>query len=259
MVMKLRVLAATALIGPLAFGMTAVGQTAEDDWEFAHDPEKKLSVAMVRYEEGTALMAQCQAGALRLALTGLPGTSDPSRTLTVARSDGAADVQTYDVVAQNLLSKTWARDARFLRTTGSVQVRTTSGASQPFSASFELPAQHRNLDQVLTACGYSLENDRDQLPRADEAMRLTPPPRKLTTGGRSGSSVEISCIVQSGRLEGCRSDHHPEDFQPRSAQREAATWNGRRVHRDDAAGNEGKVFYINSPLLTVVYTTEPLS
>ena len=123
--------------------------------------------------------------------------------------------------------------------------------ASPVSATFELPTEHDNVDRVLTACGYTLTNDRDTLARAP-MMQAVVSSDAGSTAGAPGRSMEVSCIVRSGIYRDCRVDHRMQAQTEASARREAARWNGTRAHTGDASANEGRVAYLYVPLLMVV-------
>ena len=247
----LAILAVSA--GMIAPAPLAMAQ-ADDDWEFAEDAALELTIAAARYDAGVSVIAQCSRNKLTVSLVGLPATTAPSRRLDATRSDGARDAQTWEVREGGTLSSTLpARDGRFLRVGGELRLRSSAGQTPSFAASFDLPAQHANLDRVLSACGYAVEDERDALPRADPDLRLARRPSRGSTGGRPGISHEISCIVRDGAYQACRTDRTTSGHSARDARRGANGENGRRLHPDDAAANEGKVVYIFVPLLLVVY------
>ncbi|MCW0046175.1 hypothetical protein OIU13_06445 [Brevundimonas sp. BT-123] len=235
----------------LSHAAFAAAQTG-DDWEFAEDAARNLSVAAVRFDGGQAIIVQCGAGELKVALQGLPERTGPSHRVRAERADGMTDVQTWDVAA----GRTWfsaapARDARFLRAGGVLKLRSDAGQASPVSATFELPTEHDNVDRVLTACGYTLTNDRDTLARAP-MMQAVVSSDAGSTAGAPGRSMEVSCIVRSGIYRDCRVDHRMQAQTEASARREAARWNGTRAHTGDASANEGRVAYLYVPLLMVV-------
>ena len=243
----LMVVTVGAAHGPLAMAQT------DDDWAFAQDASKHLTVAEVRYTSGHAIIVQCAGEELKIGLTGLPPTTRASRLLGATRADGATDTQSWLVGEDGtLISALPARDARFMRVGGKMQFRSTSGQASPIEASFDLPTQHANLDRVLTACGYPLQDDRDALPRAAPDLRLLRTPQAGDIGGRPGRSLEMSCIIQGGAYGQCRADHLLKGQSARDARRDATGRNGSRLHPDDMAANEGKVAYIFVPLLMVV-------
>lgn len=224
----------------------------DDDWEFGEDAAQQLTVAAVRYDDGRAIFVQCRSEELKVALIGFPNTTETSRRLEATRADGVSTLQTWQVVqGQALSSALPARDARFLRAGGALQLHSPAGAAAPFRATLELPLQHASLDRVLTACGYPVEDDRDRLPTADDTMRLLTRVADGAMGGSPGRSMEISCIIRAGAYSDCRVDHRLKD-QSGDGQGDVRDWNRARVHQDDAAANEGRVVYIFVPLLQVV-------
>lgn len=235
----------------LSHAALAAAQTG-DDWEFGEDATRNLSVAAVRFDGGQAIVVQCSAGELKVALQGLPERTGPSHRLQAERADGAIDLQTWQVAA----GRTWfsaapARDARFLRAGGVLKLRSDTGQTSPVSATFDLPAEHANVDRVLTACGYALTTDRDTLAKAP-MMQVVASSDAGSTAGAPGRSMEVSCIVRSDIYRDCRVDHMMQGQSEASARREAARWNGKRAHTGDATAYEGAVAYLYVPLLMVV-------
>ena len=246
-------LAALAIVGIGLGGATSATTQTDDDWEFAEDAARSLTVAAARYDSGHAVIAQCAGGKLGVLLVGLPATTETPRPLAATRPSGATDTQSWTVEAEGTLTSTLpARDARFLRAGGELRLQSPPGESTPVNATFDLPARSTNLDRVLTACGYPLVDDRDAIPKAAPDLRLQRPPNKGDVGGRPGRSLELSCIIQNGAYSQCRADHFPKGMDSRSARSEALRRNGSRLHPDDAAANEGKVAYIFVPLLLVI-------
>jgi hypothetical protein len=243
-------LTASILVGLVPSSATA---QSDEDWEFAEDAARNLSIAAVRYENGTSVVVQCVGEELKVGLVGLPATTATSRRLQASRTDGATDAQVWQSTGQGTLASTLpGRDARFLRADGEFTVRSAAGEAAPVTASFTLPSQHANLDRVISACGYAVEDERDSIPRADPDLRMQRRLPEGSTGGVPGRSMEVSCIIKDGAYQECRSDQVRERQTASSARREANRWNGRRVHENDAAANEGRVAYIFVPLLMVV-------
>jgi hypothetical protein len=236
----------TVAAGALASAQTAMAQS-DDDWEFSQDATR--SIAMATYAGGQSIIVQCAGPELKLVLVGLPATTETSRRLEAVRADGATDSQTWQVVnGEAMVSGQPARDVRFLRVGGVMRLQSPAGQAAPVSAAFDLPTRHANLDRVLTACGYPLEEARDAIPRVSADVRMAEPPRRGTQGGQPGKSLEISCIVESGAYRRCQADHVVEGVWSRTGRRTANTYNGIRLNPEDAAANEGRVVYIFLPL-----------
>lgn len=235
----------------LSHAAFAAAQTG-DDWEFAEDAARDLSVAAVRFDGGQAIIAQCSAGELKIALQGMPERLGPSHRLRAERADEKTDIQTWQVnTGRTWFSGAPARDARFLRAGGLLKLQSDTVQSSPVSAAFDLPAEHANLDRVLTDCGYALTDDRDALVRALD-FQLVVTSQARSSGGAPGRAMEVSCIVRSGAFRDCRVDHMMKGQREAGARREAAQWNGQRISSADAAVNEGRVAYIYVPLLMVI-------
>ena len=247
-----------ALCAILCAGPGAAFAQDEDDWELVEDPAQELTLAAVRYDGGQSIIAQCQRGRLVLVMTGLPESGELLR-LAATRADGRAAAQRWTPVAGpgTYRSVTPGREARFMRGGGAYVVRSASGAATPVSATFDLPGQSANLERVLTACGWALEDDRDLLEEADvfldrpSARRERPSYRVPSVPER-----EVSCVVREMRLRDCRSDHPPSarTANTRSLLRAVQ---GEQVHPAigaDPAAAEGKVFRViaSNQLLVMV-------
>src|SRR5690606_9671693 len=90
------------------------------------------------------------------------------------------------------LSTEPARDARGLRNGGILPLSSPATRRRPaISSPLELPSRHANLDKVLTACGYALEDDRDHLPDVDANMRLQGVRRQPTLDHQNNRDAEI--------------------------------------------------------------------
>lgn len=241
--------------------LCSAGQAAaqEDDWEFAEDPAQELTLAAVRYEGGQMILAQCQSGALTLAVTGLPESPEMLR-LAATRADGRAANQIWIPLDGSGVYRSTSpgREARFMRGGGAYTVRTAVGARTAVSATFDLPSQSANLDRVLTTCGWALEDERDLLPEATVTLDrprggYRPPPYRPPPAPER----EISCIVREMRLRDCRPDHPPYAG-TRRAESLMRDVEGKRVFAlpgTDPAAAEGSVFHViasNQLLILVV-------
>lgn len=238
----------TALAVALCLSPVAAFAQDADDWEFVEDPARELTLAAVRYDGGQSIIAQCQRGRLVVLLTGLPEGGEMLR-LAATRADGRVAAQRWTPVAGpgTYRSVTPGREARFLRGGGGYVVRSASGAATPVNATFDLPGQSANLERVLTACGWALEDDRDLLEEADVFLdrpspRREPPPYRVP----SVPEREVSCVVREMRLRDCRADHPPSARTPNTRSLLRAV-QGEEVHVPtgaDPAAAEGKVFRV---------------
>lgn len=256
---------------------TALAQDV-DDWEFAEDAARELTVATVRYDNGPSIVLTCQAGSLTTLLVGMPAGTDKLE-LNATRADGRADVQVWLAVDENgaYESAVAARDARFLRGGGAYAVRTAEGVAPAFTATFDLPSVSASLDRVLTTCGWPLTDARDQLARASSAVSFrdpdAPPPRtrrrqqsrSLTLQRRpsppppapSSSTLlpaeqQISCIVRDLQLTDCRADHPATAASGRAGADALRGTQRRPLFGDDPAAAEGKVLYLTGGTVTVI-------
>ena len=251
-----------------------------DDWEFFQDAARQMTRASVEYEGGKVVVVQCQAGALKVVLVGLPATTEPTRHLDATRADGRRDRQGWFATPGEtaFTSTVSGRDARFLRGGGLFELRSAAGDAAPVRASFDLPTQNANLDRVLAACGYAATDERDALERASpdlktayqaehendppERPRTQPRSRSVSGAGRRSAPAapqtpparqpaDMSCIVRGAAYADCRFDHTVGV--PTDAVSRMRRINGTRLEPVSAAANEGRVYYpTGGGLVTVI-------
>lgn len=266
-----------ALCAILCAGPTAAIAQDEDDWEFQHEARLNQMVAAVRYDAGVAIVVQCRDNALSTALVGMPAGVG-SLEVQARRADGRTDTQTWAPGPQPgiLLSTVPARDIRFMRGGGLFSIRTADGAPRALRTNFDLPTQSANLDRVLTACGWALTDDRDQLARAGSEVSFrdpdSPPPRRPQPrrgrGARAGTpdapeapapgvpvlepaESQISCVLRALRLTSCRLDHLPTAAGNEAA-RSLRRLEGVQMYSANAVAGEGKVVYTAGPRTVTV-------
>ncbi|WP_420478013.1 hypothetical protein [Brevundimonas sp. FT23028] len=250
----------------LGLGAATTATAQDDDWEFQQDPAQNIAIAVTRYDAGQIIVVQCRDNRLTVVLGGLPRSTEPLE-LTASRADGRSDIQ--DWVSSGAPGAFRAvspgRAARFLKGGGLYSVRTEPGSETPFTGAFDLPGQSANVDQVLTACGWGLSDDRDLLAEAEVSLENVGPTVHRRSSSRSVAlrsrrpnpnarpaprlptpEMEVSCIVRSGHLAECRADHAASAALPpvMGVMRAAE---GREVFPIDGATlaeAEGKVFHV---------------
>ena len=256
-----------ALCAVLCAGPTLAHAQDEDDWEFQHEPSLNQTVAAVRYDAGVAIVVQCRDRALSAALIGMPAGAG-SIEVQARRADGRTDVQTWVPGPQPgiLMSTVPARDIRFMRGGGLYSIRTADGASRALRTNFDLPTQSANLDRVLSACGWALTDDRDQLTRASREISFRDPnarPRERPRGrgARPGmpdapeaaapvvptlppAERQMSCVLQDQKLTSCRFDHPAAAaLIGRDGARLLEQVEGTEMYAPEGTVTEGHVFY----------------
>lgn len=280
--MKLRLFATVCAV--LCAGQTAAYGQDEDDWEFQHEATLNQTVAAVRYDAGVAIVAQCRDRALSAALIGMPAGMGGVE-VQARRADGRTDTQAWAPGPGPgiYLSAMPSRDIRFMRGGGLYSLRTADGAPRALRTNFDLPTQSTGLDRVLTACGWALTDDRDQLavateisivnPEAGGRRRMPTRPGATTRAPRreveptplppslpSPAENRVSCIVRDLHLRDCRADH-AGSAENRDVQAMVSSNEGRQVYAvggSDAAASEGKVFYLSGGGPLIVVTREEL-
>lgn len=215
---------------------------ASDDWDFSADPTTNSAVASIEYGGGVSLYVTCRSGYVMVLLGGIPANADAERAFIATRADGTSRTTTWlPTTGSPLLRSYSARTARFLKGGGGLTLRSAPGEPQPARLAFDLPSQSANLDRVLTACNYATVDDRDervfQGPDVLADLRMEIPSAALRE--HPSLTVDISCVVSSGRLIECRSDHQTPHA-PEAGAITARAVNGTRLRRPDPAA-EGKV------------------
>lgn len=266
-----------ALCATLCAGPTAAMAQDDDDWEFQHEASLNQTVAAVRYDGGVAIVVQCRNRALSAALIGMPGGVG-GLEVQAGRADGRTDIQTWapGPAPGILMSTVPARDIRFMRGGGLYTVRTADDAPRALRTNFDLPTQSANLDRVLSACGWSLTDDRDQLARAGRSEISfrnpnAPPPRAPPRGrgARPGlpeappppagpavpplpvAEVQVSCVLQDLKLTGCRFDLPAAAGAPEAA-RTLRRMEGGQMYALGGASPDGKVVFTSVPATTII-------
>lgn len=160
----------TALAAALCLSPVAAFAQDADDWEFVEDPAQELTLAVVRYDGGQSIIAQCQRGRLVLLLTGLPEGGEMLR-LAATRADGRA-------VAQRMDAGSRARDV----------------PQRHAGARGALPARRRRLRRPLRQRGGDT-CQRDVRPAGPVRQPGKGADRlRLGAGGRPGSPGRGRCL-----------------------------------------------------------------
>ena len=209
---RLTLIFRTLLIG-LAVASPALAQDATEDWDLTVDPTRQLTLASLDFGDN-ALALRCQAGVLDLLLTGTPTSVEASRAVRVSAGGIADELQTWQTQPglPVLSASEPDRLARQLRAGGDLNVRIEPTTAGGRATRFRLttPPSTASVDQVLSACGASLADEWDLLPRAGGSVtweHQVPPeyPEAAAVRDISLASVRLACIVPAnGRLEDCR-------------------------------------------------------
>lgn len=217
----------------LAVGLSLVpwaAATQDADWDFHVDPSQERTRAGVQFSGGALVAVQCDAGKLSILLGGLPTAQTPRRSVLITREDGLSRLSVISAIEGSNLSWTDdARLARFLRASGQTTIASTTGDSRPFRMEIGLPTQPSHVDAVLSSCRYPLSDDRDALPDVSHLLTEGPMieipsiPRRYER-----IRVEVSCLVEAGRLSQCRSGHQTPSA-PSIGAATARRANGQRV------------------------------
>lgn len=239
---------------PLAFatcfltsGLMASSISAQDadvDWDYV-ETSPRMAQASVEFGGGVLVAVQCQAEQLNVIIGGVPNSGEPTRSVLITRADGQSRQMELSAVEGSDLLRSWrAPDARFLRAGGQTTMASLPEDTHPFRMEVPLPTQKAGVDNVLTACGYSLADDRDSLTDVSDLVARAPLfdtprlPRRYTR-----VTVELSCLVSEGRLAACRSEHETP-IAPEVGAATARLADGRRLALKEGADAEGGVLEI---------------
>ena len=197
----------------LALASPAVAQDASDDWDLSTDPAMQLTLASLDFG-ANALALRCKGGVLDFLLTGVPATAAESRTVQVTAGGIAGENQTWQTQPglPVLSASEPDRLARQLRAGGELNLRIepAQAGDRPQRFRLTVPPSAAALDQTLSACGASLADEWDLLPRAAGSITWVETPRadypEAAVMSQIGmASVRLACIVPAdGRLEECR-------------------------------------------------------
>lgn len=223
-------------------GAGAQTRPATDDWAFATDRTRELSIASVSYSSGVTLSVQCLAGDLMVAITGLPANAAAIRRYDRRVEDGRTEQTVWAGASGNGISNGSARLARTFRRGGRLQLNASPAGQAPVEIALDLPAQSTNIDRVLTACGLPLADAFDGALNVGDLLIRQPTVSLRQSSFRSYevAVVSLECLVAGGRLASCRA----VKAEPPSAEVAAAAVNaanGRRLALRDAAAAEGRV------------------
>lgn len=185
-----------------------------DGWDVETVPARQITVASLRYENGSGLAVQCRDGELNTILFGLPpgDTTEPSEGYTSRRLDTGVEGATVvghwraSPDGTSAVRNGYARGVRQMKRGGRFVIRTVPVSNEPVRRLiFDLPADPSGLDQVLTACGRPTVDPRDELRDLSEYVNVDQRHPGLSSNDTIGnSSFEYSCIVApGGRVRDC--------------------------------------------------------
>lgn len=149
----------------LALALPAAAQDAAGDWDVARNVETDMVLAYTAFDNGLGVGARCSAGNYQVLISGLPATTEASRSLRLAFDDGEFSDQRWSVGddASVALSEHPASLGRSLRKGGRMQVVVPNGGEGGRNLRYviDLPASGAAIDETLTACGRPLIDPRD--------------------------------------------------------------------------------------------------
>lgn len=202
-------------------------------------------MASVEFGEGVLVAVQCRNRQLNIIMGGIPRADQPTRSVSIIRADGKSRQTALSAIEGSALFRSSnAADARFLRAGGRTTVASLPRDPRPFQMALELPSRSAAVADVLTSCGHSLTDDRDDLRDvSDLLIRLPRIEMPELSRAYTAVRVELSCLVADGRLTACRSDRETPAA-PEVGVATAQRANGLRLSLKDQAEAEGGVVEI---------------
>lgn len=236
-------LVATFQIALLLITGSGLGQPTQssDDWDFATDPVRGLTIASVEYASGVSLSVQCMNGELTVGLVGLPASASAIRQFERQFDDGRIETWHFDGGSENSLVADSPRYARSLRAGGNLVLSAKPDGSPPVQVRLDLPNQSSNLDLVLLACGRALTTPLDSAPDLGSVLLVQAaveiPPAAFR--GHNRIQIVLDCLIIRSRLQSCQSESQtPSDQAAGDATARSA--NGTRVRVSDPTAAEGR-------------------
>ena len=142
-------LIAATMAGP------ALAQNADDDWDYAEDPGRKLSIAAVTFDS-FGVAARCMDGQFSLILSGLPAGSGERTLLVKLRDRPELEEPWVSEVRSGTLFSVWPRaSAAAFSRGGPLSIRVPDG-DQWRRYVVELPRSETSVARVLAACGTDI-------------------------------------------------------------------------------------------------------
>lgn len=202
-----RTIQAAALAGlTLVNGPVAAAQQ-DDDWDFGHDPTRKLTIAAVTFDNfGVAV--RCMDDSFSVVVSGLPAAS--GRRSLGWRLNDSPDRQTAWVSPPDSPSAfaVWPRSvATDLSRGGALQIAARDGEATR-SYAVDIPASDQAVARVFEACGLSLEAPASAPPSGESfaGLRWARSPEASFPDRNTPASgmAAVRCTAQAdGSLRGC--------------------------------------------------------
>lgn len=208
---------------------------AQDDWDLGRDPERRLTIAAVTYDNfGVAL--RCMDGVLSLVVAGLPegpgirnirhriGDQPEMNGRWVSAGDGGAAFSVWP-----------AATAAYLAGGGRWVFEVPDG-DRTRRISADIPASPSAIGEVFTACGrtFSPTSREDEPDQEDFAglrwVRVPTPTFPSRTDAAAGMAALTCTVTARGDLRGCRIE---SEFPEGAGFGRAATM---AAHRDGKVG-----------------------
>ncbi len=189
--------------------LTAGPAMAQDDWDLGRDPERKLTIAAVTYDNfGVAV--RCMDDVMSVVVSGLP----PGRGIrTIRHRIGDQPEATGRWVSAgegSVAFSVWpAATAAYLSGGGRWVLEVPDG-ERLRRISAEIPASPAAIGEVFTACGRTLSStSQDDEPDQEDFAGLTwarvPEPEYPSRTDAGGGLAAVTCTVGArGALRNCR-------------------------------------------------------
>ena len=189
--------------------LIATPATAQDDWDLGRDPERKLTIAAVTYDNfGVAV--RCMDDVMSVVVTGLP----PGRGIRTIRhrigDQPEATGQWVSAGEGSAAFSVWPASTAAYLAVGGRWVLEVPDGDRLRRISVDLPASPTAIGEVFTACGRTLsptsrDDEPDQVDFAGLTWARDPEPEFPSRTNAGGGLAAITCTVgDRGSLRNCR-------------------------------------------------------
>ncbi|WP_370238397.1 TonB family protein [Brevundimonas sp.] len=211
-------LAATAMA--LAMPGVPLAQDVGDDWDLVRDPERNLTMAVLAFDSGPAVLVRCLSGEFEVLLSGLTRMDDQTAMLDMGFDDEPLRItHWWPTESAGLFKAAHAQYlARRLRAGGALTIAKRV-AEDEAGVRYVIPLvpSAAAVDAVLSACDLPADDPRvtgdawaATLPSEQTSWQRRPTPSYPEVAVQAGimaGRVYVSCVAMpSGEIRDCQAD-----------------------------------------------------
>lgn len=209
--------AAALLLTAMMASSGPVAAQETDDWDFGHDPARRLTVAAVTFDNfGVAV--RCMNGSFSVVMSGLPVASGERRLNYQIGETAVADSLWVSGPDSTSAFAVWPRSVATQFSQGGRLVVSAPDGENTRRYAVDLPPARTSVRNVFESCGRTLEtSESDQPPDGEDfaglVWRETPTIVHPGDDAFMRGIVALSCFVRAnGTLRDCRVESEfPED------------------------------------------------